>query len=96
MMDIEEARELLRHIPCGSLSYQEWMNVGAGLHMTPQAVQKSAGGCGMNGANQIQADTMPENVIKNGGHSGIMPDGRPPWARSTIWPRNSAGCLPRE
>lgn len=32
MMDIEEARELLRHIPCGSLSYQEWMNVGAALH----------------------------------------------------------------
>ena len=32
MMDISEARELLRHIPCGSLSYQEWTNVGAALH----------------------------------------------------------------
>ena len=32
MMDIEEARALLRHIPCGSISYQEWMNVGAALH----------------------------------------------------------------
>lgn len=32
MMDINEARELLRHIPCGSLNYQEWMNVGAALH----------------------------------------------------------------
>ena len=31
-MDISEARELLRHIPCGSLSYQEWTNVGAALH----------------------------------------------------------------
>ena len=31
-MDINEARELLRHIPCGSLSYQEWTNVGAALH----------------------------------------------------------------
>ena len=32
MMDISEARELLRHIPCGSLNYQEWTNVGAALH----------------------------------------------------------------
>ena len=32
MMNIEEARELLRHIPCGSLNYQEWINVGAALH----------------------------------------------------------------
>ena len=32
MMDISEARELLRHIPCSSLSYQEWTNVGAALH----------------------------------------------------------------
>lgn len=32
MMDISEARELLRHIPCGQLSYQEWTNVGAALH----------------------------------------------------------------
>ena len=31
-MDISEARELLRHIPCSSLSYQEWTNVGAALH----------------------------------------------------------------
>ena len=32
MMDISEARELLRHIPCASISYQEWTNVGAALH----------------------------------------------------------------
>ena len=32
MMDISEARELLRHIPCSNLSYQEWTNVGAALH----------------------------------------------------------------
>ena len=32
MTDISEARELLRHIPCGSLDYQEWTNVGAALH----------------------------------------------------------------
>ena len=32
MMDISEARELLRHIPCSSLNYQEWTNVGAALH----------------------------------------------------------------
>ena len=32
MMDISEARELLLHIPCGSLSYQDWINVGAALH----------------------------------------------------------------
>ena len=31
-MEINEARELLRHIPCSSLSYQEWTNVGAALH----------------------------------------------------------------
>ena len=32
MTDIAEAREILRHIPCASLSYQEWTNVGAALH----------------------------------------------------------------
>ena len=32
MMDISEARELLRHIPCSALDYQEWTNVGAALH----------------------------------------------------------------
>ena len=32
MMDISEAREILRHIPCASLNYQEWTNVGAALH----------------------------------------------------------------
>ena len=32
MTDISEARELLRHIPCGSIDYQEWTNVGAALH----------------------------------------------------------------
>ena len=32
MMDINEARELLRHIPCSALNYQEWTNVGAALH----------------------------------------------------------------
>ena len=32
MMEISEARELLRHIPCGQLNYQEWTNVGAALH----------------------------------------------------------------
>lgn len=32
MMDISEARELLHHIPCASLSYQEWTNIGAALH----------------------------------------------------------------
>ena len=32
MMDISEARELLRQIPCSQLSYQEWTNVGAALH----------------------------------------------------------------
>ena len=31
-MDISEARELLRHIPCSQLNYQEWTNVGAALH----------------------------------------------------------------
>jgi len=32
MMDINEAREMLRHIPCASLNYQEWTNIGAALH----------------------------------------------------------------
>ena len=32
MMDISEAREMLQHIPCASLNYQEWTNVGAALH----------------------------------------------------------------
>ena len=32
MMDISEARDLLRHIPCSQLDYQEWTNVGAALH----------------------------------------------------------------
>ena len=32
MMDIGEAREILRYIPCSQLSYQEWTNVGAALH----------------------------------------------------------------
>ena len=32
MMDCNEARELLRHIPCSQLNYQEWTNVGAALH----------------------------------------------------------------
>ena len=32
MMDIGEARELLQHVPCPQLSYQEWTNVGAALH----------------------------------------------------------------
>ena len=31
-MDISEAMELLRHIPCSALNYQEWTNVGAALH----------------------------------------------------------------
>ena len=31
-MDISEAREILRHIPCSQLNYQEWTNVGAALH----------------------------------------------------------------
>ena len=31
-MDINEAREILRYIPCGQLNYQEWTNVGAALH----------------------------------------------------------------
>lgn len=31
-MEIAEARELLRHIPCSQLNYQEWTNVGAALH----------------------------------------------------------------
>ena len=32
MTDINEAREILRHIPCSQLSYQEWTNIGAALH----------------------------------------------------------------
>ena len=32
MMDISEAREMLRQIPCSQLSYQEWTNVGMALH----------------------------------------------------------------
>ena len=32
MMDISEAMEILRAIPCADLSYQEWTNVGAALH----------------------------------------------------------------
>ena len=32
MMDVSEAREILRHIPCSQLSYQEWTNIGAALH----------------------------------------------------------------
>lgn len=32
MMDITEARDLLQHVPCAQLSYQEWTNVGAALH----------------------------------------------------------------
>ena len=31
-MEINEAREMLRHIPCSQLSYQEWTNVGMALH----------------------------------------------------------------
>ena len=32
MMDISEAREMLQHIPCSQVSYQEWTNVGMALH----------------------------------------------------------------
>ena len=32
MTDIYEAREMLSHIPCAALSYQDWVNVGAALH----------------------------------------------------------------
>ena len=32
MMDISEAREMLRQIPCSQMSYQEWTNVGMALH----------------------------------------------------------------
>ena len=32
MTDISEARELINHIPCAQLSYQEWVNVGMALH----------------------------------------------------------------
>ena len=32
MTDISEARELINHIPCSQLSYQEWVNVGMALH----------------------------------------------------------------
>jgi len=31
-MEISEAREMLRSIPCSQLSYQEWTNVGMALH----------------------------------------------------------------
>lgn len=31
-MDIGEARILLQHIPCRSLGYQDWVNVGMALH----------------------------------------------------------------
>ena len=31
-MEVTEARELLRHIPCSSCSHQEWVNVGMALH----------------------------------------------------------------
>ena len=32
MMDISEARELLKHIPCSQTSHAEWVNVGMALH----------------------------------------------------------------
>ena len=32
MMDISEAREMLRYIPCSQLNYQEWTSVGMALH----------------------------------------------------------------
>ena len=32
MMDMTEAREMLSHIPCAQLDYQEWVNVGMALH----------------------------------------------------------------
>jgi len=32
MTDITQAREMLQHIPCSALDYQEWVNVGAALH----------------------------------------------------------------
>ena len=32
MTDVYEAREILKHIPCSALSYQDWVNVGAALH----------------------------------------------------------------
>ena len=32
MTDISEIRELLRHIPCGSCTHNEWVNVGMALH----------------------------------------------------------------
>ena len=32
MTSISEAREMLQHIPCRSLNYQEWLNVGMALH----------------------------------------------------------------
>ena len=32
MMDISEAREILQHIPCSAVDYQDWVNVGMALH----------------------------------------------------------------
>ena len=32
MTDVYEAREILKHIPCASLKFQEWCNVGMALH----------------------------------------------------------------
>jgi hypothetical protein len=32
MMDICEARELLKHIPCSQTSHAEWVNVGMALN----------------------------------------------------------------
>ena len=32
MMDIGEAREILQHIPCSAVDYQDWVNVGMALH----------------------------------------------------------------
>ena len=32
MTDINEARQMLQHIPCAALEYQDWVNVGMALH----------------------------------------------------------------
>ena len=32
MIDLNEARSLLGHIPCSAVSYQDWVNVGMALH----------------------------------------------------------------
>ena len=32
MTDIDEIRELLRHIPCSQCTHGEWVNVGMALH----------------------------------------------------------------